>query len=729
MNYLKTFFLTLSLSMMTAGTWAIPAKRGVWKTCTTTEGTEVSAQLMGDEYAHFWQSEDGTTYILQDDGTFRPADITEMQSHAAARRAPLAARQGTLRAPQRVVVGEQTHYTGQKKGIVILMQFTDTKFKTANNLAKYQDILNKENYTSGSFNGSVADYFKAQSGGIFELTFDVVGPYTAAKKASYYGTNDESGDDEHPDELVVEAITAADAEVDFKDYDWDNDGEVDQVFVLYAGKGEADGGPSTTIWPHMWYLSMTGMATTLDGVRINTYACSNEIMPDGSIEGIGCFCHEFSHCMGFPDFYDTSYSGWYGTGEYDLMCGGAYNGNTFRPAGYTAYEKWMAGWIEPIVLNQEGLTVDSVKPLSNGGDAYIIYNDANHNEYYMLENRQQIGWDTNIPGKGLLITHVDFNSLIWQENNPNTRITNQDVQNYAMYGVTVHANDHQRYSIICADNSPSDYSGSGDPYPYNGKNSLTDTTTPKASLFNKNTDGTKLMHKPITDIKQNGDKSVSFKYKGGTQEGPVDPDPDPDIPGETIITAKGDTLFYESFNLCASTGGNDGKWNGTIASSAFKPDYSGWEYEAAYSANQCARFGAKKKSGTTTTPKFTIEGEATLTFKAAAWDDASDGNVLKLSASNGVTLSQTQVTMPKGEWGQFTVTLTPATEDVTKLTFIPDNRFFLDEVLVLKKNNPVGILTPQRESQGQTPVYNLHGQRVSHSHKGIHIINGKKVIR
>ena len=250
---------------------------------------------------------------------------------AKRRKQPLTA--GPRRAPLRVSIGEQTHYTGRKKGVVILMQFTDTKFKTANNKAKYNNLLNTPDYSEGSFKGSVADYFRAQSGGRFELEFDVVGPFMAAKNTSYYGSNDSDGLDKHPDELIVEAVKAANAEVDFKDYDWDGDGQVDQVFVVYAGKGEADGGANTTIWPHMFWLSATNKSLTLDGVRIDTYACSNEIDPSGSIEGIGCFCHEFSHCLGYPDFYDTSYSGWFGMGSWDLMDQGSYNGNGFRPAG------------------------------------------------------------------------------------------------------------------------------------------------------------------------------------------------------------------------------------------------------------------------------------------------------------------------------------------------------------------------------------------------------------
>ena len=678
---MKRLMFTLSLFVMAMTVMAIPAKKGLWQTLRLADGTEVKAQLMGDEHLNYWQTEKGDRYVVEDNGTAVPADMEQMTRRASMRRAQLSAR---MRSPKRVVTGEQTHYTGQKKGIVILMQFTDTKFKTANNQAKYNDILNKENYKTSPFKGSVADYFKAQSGGIFELTFDVVGPYTAKNNYSYYGKDyGGEGNDQHADELIVEAVKAANAEVDFKDYDWDGDGEVDQVFVLYAGTGQADGGASNTIWPHMYFLSISNMQQTLDGVRINTYACSNEVMPNGTIEGIGCFCHEFSHCLGYPDFYDTSYSGWYGTGDYDLMCGGSYNGNSYQPAGYTAYEKWMAGWLEPIVLDKDGVTVENLQPLSNGGDAYIIYNDGNKNEYYMLENRQLVGWDASLPGKGLMITHVDFDSQIWQDNTPNTKITSSDLYTYG-YSKT---NDHQRCAIICADNSASDYTAANDLFPYGSKNSLTDTSTPKASLYNKNTDGTKLLHKPVTEIKQNSDKTMSFLYKGGKAE-PVDTtvvvpvdttvvEPVDTIP---VIVIKGDTLFYESFNNCKGSGGNDGKWSGQIASSTINLDNADWTYEAGYAADSCARFGNGSKNGKVTTPVFAIDGEAILTFKAATW--IGDGEALEVTASNGVSVSVSQLSLPEGEWGEFTITLTGSGN--TQLTFTPVKRFFLDEVLVMK---------------------------------------------
>ena len=520
---MKRFLSTLVLMAVAMTMMAVPAKKGLTKTIQLANGTEVKATLVGDEHGHYWKGEDGLAYQETDANYYQTVSTEKIAAKAKARRANLKKHN---RAMRRVSMGEQTHYTGQKKGIVILMQFSNKSFQSGNNKAKYNDIMNKENYQSGNFRGSVADYFKAQSGGIFELTFDVVGPYTAKKQQNYYGKNDSGGNDMYAEELIVEALQAADNEVNYKDYDWDGDGEVDQVFVLYAGTGEADGGAESTIWPHMYNLSASGRELTLDGVKLDTYACSNEVTTSNTIEGIGCFCHEYSHCMGFPDFYDTSYSGWFGMGDWDLMCSGSYNGNTFCPAGYSAYEKWMSGWLEPIELTDD-VQVDNLKAISEGGAGYILYNSGHKDEYYMIENRQQTKWDEELPGAGLMITHVDFDKTIWEENNPNTKVTEQDVQEWAAEGYTIHANDHQRFTLIRANNQTSENSYASDLYPYNSKNSLTANTTPKASLYNTNAAGKKTMEKGITAIKKNNDKTMSFTYGNPSGQGGGGDDPQP----------------------------------------------------------------------------------------------------------------------------------------------------------------------------------------------------------
>ena len=414
-------------------------------------------------------------------------------------------------------------FTGTKRGLVILAEFQDTKFKRGHDREKYDCILNEPGYTTNEgFRGSVADYFRDQSGGLFDLQFDVVGPYTAANKYSYYGKNDEDGNDERAHELIAEMCRAADADVNYANYDWDGDGEAEEVFVVYAGKGEADATNTSLIYPHMWTLYNAGIGSlTLDNTTIDIYACANEIDGSGKINGIGTFCHEFSHCMGFPDFYDITYSGEFGMGDFDLMAGGCYGGDGFSPVGYTAYEKMVCGWTKPIVLDDDDVTVDSLLPISQGGDTYIIYNDANHNEYYLIENRQKTGWDYDYPAKGLMITHVDYDEEVWYNNIPNSILTYKEALEWDLTA----GNDHQRMTLFHADNNDdkkywSEYGGyhtkttvTTDLYPYRQNDSLTTTSKPAAALFNKNADGSKLMRGAILDIRQNSDKTMSFRYR------------------------------------------------------------------------------------------------------------------------------------------------------------------------------------------------------------------------
>ena len=430
-----------------------------------------------------------------------------------------------LSSPKKEATGKNP-FEGTKRGLVILAQFTDTKFKTANNRDKYERILNEPGYTTTEgFRGSVSDYFRDQSGGLFDLQFDVVGPYTAARRYSYYGRNDDDDNDEKAHELIAEMCLAADADVNFADYDWDGDGEVEEVFVIYAGKSESDTYNSSYIYPHMWTLYEAGIGLlVLDDTVIDIYACANEINSSGKINGIGTICHEFSHCMGLPDFYDITYSGEFGMGDFDLMSGGCYCGDGFCPVGYTAYEKMACGWTVPIALGDEDVTVDSLQPISQGGNTYIIYNDANHDEYYLIENRQKTGWDAYYPARGLMITHVDYNAEIWANNIPNSILTQQEALKLEL----TTGNDHQRMTLFHADNNDdkqywNDLYGyhtkstvTTDLYPYRQNDSLTTTSIPAATLFNSNSEGTRLMQGAILDIRQNSDKTMSFRYRATT---------------------------------------------------------------------------------------------------------------------------------------------------------------------------------------------------------------------
>ncbi|MBO4565438.1 MAG: M6 family metalloprotease domain-containing protein [Bacteroidaceae bacterium] len=497
----------------TVGMHAIPAMPEIWRTLRLKDGTEVRAQLKGDEFCHYWRTDDGRNYVKSGEEYVEANEIT-MSNRAQSLRTT---RQASAMS-RRVAIGERTHYTGKKKGLVILAEFKDVKFNASNNKAKYEKILNAEGYTtSEGFKGSVADYFKAQSGGEFELEFDVFGPVQLANNQSYYGENDANGSDKRAVNMIVEACKAVDSQVNFREYDWDDDYEVDEVYVVYAGKGEATSGNDDTIWPHMFYLKVANINLFLDKVRINTYACSNELTSSGKIEGIGGICHEFSHCLGYPDLYDTANGVVGSLQSYDIMDSGGFNGSGFVPAGFSAYEKWMAGWIDLTVLSNQNVTVSNLKPVSEGGGGYIIYNDGHPDEYYILENRQQTNWDKYLPGRGLMITHVDYDAQLWYLNIPNSVLTS--TSNYVRnYGYPT--NDHARLIIFRADNNASSSytSMSHDLYPYQANDSLTATSKPAAIYYNPNMLDEKFLQGGILNITQNSDRTMNFFYRASDED-------------------------------------------------------------------------------------------------------------------------------------------------------------------------------------------------------------------
>lgn len=715
---MKRWFTLLVVLFIVLSAMAVPAKPGVWRTISLTDGTQVKVQLVGDEFMHYYQSADGTRYIYDAASAtyqvYSDSQFSNSRRKAVARRAKANNRRAVRRKANVTNI-----FRGTKKGLIILAQFTDSKFQSGHDRALYNKIANAENYTDNGFKGSVKDYFKAQSAGQFELDFDVVGICQLKNPCSYYGENDAyTGDDLHAGEMVAEACQwAATQGVDFSKYDWDGDGEVDQVFVLYAGKGEADGGAVSTIWPHEFALSASdyGKSLSFNGVTVDTYACSAELNDRDQLDGIGTFCHEFSHCMGFPDLYDTGYSGWFGMGDYDLMSAGNYNGDGKCPAGYSAYEKHECGWLtyQDVTNIEEDLNVTGLKGISEGGGAYVLKNKAHEDEYYIIENRQNSGWDAYLPSEGVMITHVDYDAYIWWNNMPNTK------GNYYDENKNVYYNDHQRLTIFRAGRSTSDDGVTSDLYPYNTNNSLTAESNPAATLYNKNSDGTKYMHIDITDISVASDGTASLTFsKADRSSGGTDPD--------TPVTPSGSVLLYESFDKCGGTGGNDNQWsgNGVAGSEALSMEFdnNGWtSSNKIFSGNQCVRLGNSSTAGVITTPAFSVNGSAYLSFKAGGWDGTNDATSLTLSVNNG-TLSKTTVTIPRGSWNQFGVTIT-ATGTV-KVTFKADKkRFFLDEVKVVDPTINSGIHDiVAGEENGIVAYYSLNGSRLNGPHSGVCIV-------
>lgn len=573
---MKKLYLMLSmLFAFGAAANAVPAKK-LQKVITLTNGTQVSVELRGDEYLSWWEGTDGTAYrATADDTVFEAFDLEAQKPAAAARRAR--AEQGRVARLARVknslkgaddkmrgLGGDHITYKGVKKGLVVLVDFKNKKFADGHDLEYYKNVINGKDFSDEEegYVGSVRDYFLAQSNGQFELDFDVVGPVTMSKNYGYYGNDGAYQKDEKVYEMIKEACDGIQDKVNLKDYDWDGDGEADQVFFLYAGLGQASGGSAGTVWPHeselrYWPCGVLSYSTG----KINTYACANELQPEtqGSSRyisaGIGTICHEFSHCLGFADMYDTTGGGGYGMSVFDVMDQGSYNGNGFVPCNYTAFERIYAGWVEAIELIDPA-TVKDMKSVSDYGRPFIMYNYKNTNEYFLLENRQNTGWDKGLYGSnGLLIVHVNYVPSRWANNTVNSS-----------------AEKIQCCTVVNADGSRENtqYSLQGDLYPYEVKgvtmnDEFTDESEPAAKLYTKNSDNSYALGIPITQIKRSKG-SVSFLVCGGdannvidnTFNGVVD-----GINGVTVANKAADNRIYSI----------DGRYLGTDASALGKGIY------------------------------------------------------------------------------------------------------------------------------------------------------------
>lgn len=707
---MKRILLSISAVLAAIAIQAMPVKPGICRNITLADGTVVKAELVGDEHLTYWRTADGACYRQTPSaGVFSKVELSALQSEYDAVVAQKAAREKAIlesaRTSMPVKKVEGSKFQGKKKCLVILANFADTKFKPEHTLDLYKQIINGENYSDETlgFKGSVRDYFKAQSGGQFEIDFDVVGPVDLPKGYAGYGKNDASGRDQaalvYP--MVEDALNLAKDQVtDWKQYDWDGDGLVEEVFVLYAGHGQATYPQDPDlVWPHK---SAIDPMTVADGVKVSVYACSCELGATEAIDGIGAFCHEFSHCMGLKDHYDINGRG-YGTGFWDIMCFGCYNGNTFLPAEYNSYEKMFCGWKEPIVLNAEPQKIEGMKALAAGGDTYIFYNDGNENEYYMLENRQKTGWDAALPGEGLIVLHVDYSKGAWEDNQVNYNAA------------------RQRMTVIPADNTlgSTDEDKAGDAWPYQGNNSLTNYSRPACTVYNANTDGTGYMNKYLLNITQNADGTISFEYttKSATKQ---------DKPEGALL--------YETFDNCSGIGGNDGIWDGdNVGLADFFPDNDGWSGTPKTGANKCALLGNATRKANAVTPSFKISEPVVISFLAAPYTGSSD-NKLILAANYGcdAVLDVTEFTLVPGQWTEVKANVTGSGDAAIRFK-TNDKGVFIDNVCVI----PVSLAGISSATADQSPkngeIYSIDGRymgkSVSDLRPGIYVMNGKKLVK
>ena len=500
------------------GALAVPANPNP-HVVTQPDGTTIRVRLCGDEYYHYYTTEDGTPVTLCDDGFYRyttidaqnnlvaSADVvgkvntpvlpdkkSVLKRHSELYKVNKAKKVVDLprkQAPMRSAVRNAGSKDGVVKGIIVLAEFQDQKFTFSQKAIN--DKMNKVGYTDeyGSI-GSARDYFIAQSYGQFQPEFDVVGPVTLSQNMAYYGANYDGGNDIRPYEMVAEACQLASQQglADMSDYDHDGDGWVDLVYVIYAGYPESSGAPGETIWPHAWYVySGGGLLVTLDGVSLNAYACSAELNGNSglNLDGIGTFCHEYSHTLGLPDFYDIDYSGAMGMSWWSIMAHGNYGVNGYVPIGYNAYEREFCGWLEFNELT-DNASIRMPELTTDNAAAYKI-TSTNANQYVTIETRCKKGWDVSLPSEGMMVIAVDYNKEAWDRNGPN------DDPN------------RQRFKLIPADDDWNESNLFGDLYPYGGNTTLSSSSSPKLRVHNTTING-----KSITGIAyNNGVTTFDFK--------------------------------------------------------------------------------------------------------------------------------------------------------------------------------------------------------------------------
>ena len=496
--------------LMTLYALAVPVERRRFM-ATLTDGSQIMVTSMGNENLSFFLTDDNRVVELTDSGfvltDFDRDAYVGLHSSSVERRIRMNI--GALDQAQLVQMG-RPHVA------VVLVQFQDKFFTVANNQASVNDYYNKycngsedsSPYTGHGSSGAIKEYFSDQSKGQFQPVFDVIGPVTLDNEYAYYGKDAGSSKDISYNVFVKESLEkACQLKEDWNELDNNGDGKVDMVFIIFAGLGQNytnSYGDINTIWPKevpsQYKIGNTIFAGCCSTCELRPTKAVDGVITATTPDGIGVFCHELSHALGLPDFYDIN-NKTFGMDYWSIMDYGQYAVNSFTPVNYTAYERDFMQW-QPIEELKKPCTL-RIPCFSKGGHGYKIVNDANPNEYYVLENRQDYGWDRlcKTRGHGLMVTHVDYDRSAWLINKVNTNAS------------------HQRMTIIPANNkliggnnftTVEEWTESlkGNLYPGTTENhELTDESTPASVVFSGG-----YMGKPIYDIEETEDDLIVLKY-------------------------------------------------------------------------------------------------------------------------------------------------------------------------------------------------------------------------
>lgn len=505
------------------------------------DGSRFEAEIRGDEFrkmtrtlsgAHIVQEADGyycyarydsegrkvsTGVRVMEQGRMNPVPA---QAHSGklipVNRRAEAMRYNARKDQMMTSVSTKADEQSERHGIIILAEYADVAFQ--NTRDDFDALINQVGYSRNNAKGCALEYFNDQFKGKYDFKFDISNIVTLPQNREYYGGNDpDTNFDARAEDMIADACLLADAEIDFSMYDNNNDGVVENVFVFFAGRSEPEGGGEDCIWPHAYTLSTKNKSLTLDGVKIDGYACASELNynmnHEYSLAAIGTFCHEFSHTLGLYDLYDTDYEGnegliaagcWNST---SLMDSGNYNGMGTCPPNYNAVERWMLGITKGVELTQ-GEHI--LSPIQDSENIYIIPTDT-EKEYYFVECRNNEGWDELIGGSGMLIYHVDMSD------NPTGTSSSYNIPMTAMLRWTYNEPNasvyHQCCDLIEADGRSDRLNGSetsditGIFFPTSKNDSFSAHTSPAATYWS----GEEATF-AISNIKREEDK-VSFSIK------------------------------------------------------------------------------------------------------------------------------------------------------------------------------------------------------------------------
>ena len=454
---MKRLLILITTMLITATSGrAVPAKPGA-NTVRQPDGSMLSVELHGDEYRHYTTTTDGYTVVRNAQGYWVYAALQQRQlvptahvAHSADRRSDTEQRylstiarhqappisevqrqrlrmERQLEADTRARRAANDYDYTKMRGLIILVEFNDQQFSRPDYKDVINDMVNTEDFTGytdtdGKFInyiGSVSDYYRDNSEGRFHPAFDIVGPVTI-NRSKYYASG-------HVSQIIRDAIDAADGQVNFSLYDGDDNKEVDMIYFIFAGCGShISGNNPGLLWPHASYvMGSYGTYVRKDNVFMGRYACSTELGGAESeppfLDGIGTICHEFTHVLGLPDFYDVDYEGTGGEsdhpGDFDIMASGSYLNNGRTPCGYTLFERYVMGFAQPQLISDEGSF--ELQSLQSSNAGYRL-NSPITREYFLMENRQREKWDAYVPGHGLAVYRVDStNTTVWMNNSVN----------------------------------------------------------------------------------------------------------------------------------------------------------------------------------------------------------------------------------------------------------------------------------------------------------------------